>query len=82
MVCSCCVGVRGTCLGAQCCNMSSSAIRALLVWLLIVLLLVNDLSYKARSAALPTRPKSCVVVKEHLPASLRACSGVIVDVVM
>ena len=34
----------------------------------------------ARSAALPTRPKSCVV-KEHLPASLRACSGVI-DVVM
>ena len=33
--------------------------------------------YSARSAARPTLPKRCVVVNEHLPASLRACSGVI-----
>ena len=43
-----------------------------------VSLLEKALSYSARSAARPTRPKRCVVVKEHLPASLRACSGVIV----
>ena len=43
-------------------------------------MLLNDLSYSARSGARPTRPKRWVVVKEHLPANLRASSGVMLFV--
>ncbi len=50
---------------------------ALCVGVVRVSLLENALSYSARSADLPTRPKRCVVVKEHFPASFLACSGVI-----
>ena len=57
-------------------RMSSRARMALCVCELRLSLLENALSYSARRAALPTRPKRWVVVKEHLPASLRACSGV------
>ena len=56
--------------------MSSNAMMALCVCELMVSLLEKALSYSARRAARPTRPKRCVVVKEHLPATLRACSGV------
>ena len=74
MVCWSGVGRRGILRGEQCCRMLCSAVSELSV---CVSLLEKALSYKARSAALPTFPKRCVVVKEHLPASLRACSGVI-----
>ena len=75
----CCVGVgrRGSRRGWQLFRMSMSAMIALWVCEPRVSLLEKALSYSARSAARPTRPKRCVVVKEHLPASLRACSGVI-----
>ena len=71
------VGPRGILRGEQCCRTLCSAVSELSVCVERWPLLEKALSYKARSAALPTFPKRCVVVKEHLPASLRACSGVI-----
>ena len=74
------VGDNGRVFGLQCDRISVSAMMAVLVAVLIVLDVEKDLSYNARNGALPTRPKRCVVVKEHLPASLLACSGVMLSV--
>ena len=73
-------GDSGSVFGLQCDKISVSAMMAVLVAVLSVFDVEKDLSYNARSGALPTRPKRCVVVKEHLPASRLACSGVMLSV--
>ena len=74
------VGDNGSVFGRQCDSISVSAIIAVLVCVLNLFEVENDLSYSALSGALPTRPKRCVVVKEHLPAKRLACSGVMLSV--
>lgn len=74
------VGDNGSVFGLQCDKISVSAIMAVLVAVLSLFDVENDLSYNARSGALPTRPKRCVVVNEHLPARRLACSGVMLSV--
>ncbi len=68
-------GWNGTVLGRQCANISLSEMMAVLVWVLSVDVVLCALSYRALNGARPTLPKRCVVVKEHCPANLRACSG-------